>query len=78
MEIKCCNCGYEFKDAYRTEDNKQVGDERFIRIDCFDKPFETDHEDKDNYYYNRYADRYDKAYLYACPKCRNIMLGEWE
>lgn len=48
----------------------------FIRIDCFGKPFETDHEDED-LYYRRYGDKYNKAYLYACPKCRNVMLGDW-
>ena len=77
MNMKCCNCGYEFKHDYETEDNKQVGDEMFIKIDCFGKPFETDHEDED-LYYRRYEDRYNKAYLYACPKCRNVMLGDWD
>lgn len=76
MEIKCCNCGYEFKDAYETDDDKQVGDERFIRIDCLGRPFETNHKNK---YWDGYRpDKYDVAYLYACPKCKNIMLGEWD
>lgn len=76
MDIKCCNCGYEFKHDYETEDDKQVGDEMFIRIDCFGKPFETDHENE--YWDGWHPDKYDKAYLYACPKCKNVMLGDWD
>lgn len=26
MDMKCCNCGYEFKHDYETENDKQVGD----------------------------------------------------
>ena len=76
MEIKCCNCGYEFKDAYETDDNKQIGDKRFIRIDCVGRPFETNHENEYWDYYH--SDKYDVAYLYACPKCKNVMLGKWD
>ena len=60
MEIKCCNCGYEFKDAYETDDNKQIGDERFIKIDCVGRPFETDHKNK--YWDGYHPDKYDVAY----------------
>lgn len=75
MNMKCCNCGYEFIDKWETKDNTQVGDERFVRIDLFGKQFETNHENKDWCRYH--LDEYDKVYLYGCPKCRNIMMGDW-
>jgi len=37
-----CICGYERLHDWQTNDNKEVGDQDFIRIDCFGKPFETD------------------------------------
>lgn len=68
--MKCPVCGYEAEQDYcegKEENNfMTMGDENFVKIDCFGKPFETDAE-KDDYF-----ERYKKAYLYGCPKCKSV------
>jgi hypothetical protein len=64
-----CICGYEKLEDWQTDDNKAVGDEDFIRIDCFGKAFETDKKCND-YYGNEYR----KAFLFACPKCGTVRM----
>ncbi len=69
-----CLCGYERLKDWEAKDNKEVGDEDFIKIDCFGKPFETDGKTG-----NYYGDEYKNGYLYACPKCKMVQLNfdEW-
>jgi hypothetical protein len=67
-----CLCGYERLQDYMTDDGKEVGDEEFIRVDCFGKPFETDSE-KEGCCYGE--EKYRKAYLYSCPKCGTVKMG---
>lgn len=61
-----CVCGYEKLYDWQTNDGKEIGDEDFIRIDCFGKPFETDKKESD------YYGDYENGYMYACPKCMTV------
>ena len=61
-----CICGYEQLEDYETEDGKAVGDEKFVRIDCFGKAFETDKST------GSYIGEYEKVHLYGCPKCHTV------
>lgn len=69
--MKCPCCGFEGTDSW--DFNVKEGQEVFIRL--FNKPIQTDHENK--YWDGLHPDRYDAAHLFACPKCKNVMLGDW-
>ena len=68
-EIMKCLCGYERLYDYQTDDDIEVGDESFIKILCFGKPFETDKEKEGSYGYEK-----EEGRLYACPKCMTVKL----
>lgn len=70
--MKCPCCGFEGTDRWYGD--AKEGEELFIRLS--DRPFETDH--KNEYWDGWHPDKYNKAYLFACPKCKNVMLGDWE
>lgn len=63
-----CICGYEKVEHWRTDDGIGIGDEDFITIDCFGKPFETSKRK------NNWNGDCETTYLYACPKCGTVKM----
>jgi len=63
-----CLCGYEkLHDWEENKNDKEIGDQDFIRIDYFGQPFETDLKTN-----RQYDNKYEYGYLYACPKCMTV------
>jgi phage FluMu protein Com len=70
--MKCPVCGYIHEDEWEREDSVEIGDERFVRIDCLGRSFETDKDITEDYEPQKYA----KVYLYGCPKCKSVQFSE--
>jgi hypothetical protein len=59
-----CICGYEYKTDYYGKEKKITGDEEFIYI------IGEFHVKSDDYYHTEI-----RVSLYACPKCKTVILG---
>ena len=64
--MKCACCGYEYK---------KFGDEPFMRISSAleERRFSVECMKKE---YENWTTRKYKEYLYACPKCKTVRIGE--
>lgn len=64
--MKCACCGYEYK---------QFGDEPFMKISSSlkERKFNVECMKKE---YGGWHTRKYKEFLYACPKCKTVRIGE--